>query len=256
MRRFFIADDQLGHTEPCLSPSDARHIRTVLRLTVGDRIVVMDSTGAAHEACITAIDRHEVRISLAERLDDAAESPLQIALAQGYLKDKKMDQLVRGLTELGVADWVPVMAGRSVPSPDGKRIAARHQRWQKISQEATKQCRRNRPMTIHAPIAFEAALDFAEPYDLKLFFWESGGEDLAGFARSMDAVRSVFVMIGPEGGFEVAEQQAAAQRGFRTLQMGPRILRAETAAVAACTLVQYLFGDLGQNVLDNPKPVL
>lgn len=256
MRRFFIPKDQRGHSEPSLAPSDAHHLRSVLRLGVGDRIVVMDDGGAAHQARIVSMDRQQVRIILESPLSDVTESHLKITLAQGYLKDKKMDQLIRTLTELGVNEWVPVMARRSVPSPDEKKVRARQQRWQKITQEATKQCRRNRSMTIHAPVGFQDALALAEPYDLKLFFWESKGAGLARACSNLGPARNAFVLIGPEGGFEAAEQVAAEQCGFATLQMGPRILRAETAAVAACTLVQYIFGDMGQNMLDNPKPVL
>lgn len=251
MRHFFIPKDQWGHNEPSLSPSDAHHLRSVLRLGIGDRIIVKDGAGAAHQARIVAMDRQQVRIALEQPLADTTESHLQITLAQGYLKDKKMDQLIRTLTELGVNEWVPVMARRSVPTPDPKKVLARQQRWQKITQEATKQCRRNRPMVIHAPVGFQDALALAEPYDLKLFFWESRGTGIAQAISNLVPAQSAFVFVGPEGGFESAEQRAAEKCGFVTLQMGPRILRAETAAVAACTLVQYIFGDMGQNVLDN-----
>jgi len=171
-------------------------------------------------------------------------------LAQAYLKDKKMDQLARRLTELGVTRWLPFMAQRSIPSPDEKRGQARYQRWQKISQEAVKQCRRSRPMRIETPVSFAEAMEISRTCDLKLFFWE--GPETQPLQRPADQPMpaKVFVMIGPEGGFDLAEYRAAQVQGFRMVGMGPRILRAETAAVAACTLVQFLFGDMGQNVLD------
>ncbi len=250
MRRFFIAPDQILQAHPRLGEEDARHVRTVLRLQPGAPVVVFDGTGAEYEARIDAIDARGVTLALLQRLISESESPLEITLAQGYLKDKKMDELVRRLTELGVAHWLPFMARRSVPSPDERRGQARHQRWQKISLEAVKQCRRNRPMTISSPVSFSEALAAAASCDLKLFFWEGPETQPLHRPVGRSAPARVFIMIGPEGGFAPDEQQAARAQGFQMVGMGPRILRAETAAVTACALAQFLFGDMGQNVLD------
>lgn len=251
MRHFFLPPEQAGQTEPVLGEEDARHIHTVLRLGPGALITVFDGAGAQYEARIVAVDRRQVRISLLRRIAAAVEPPLQITLAQGYLKDKKMDQLIRPLTELGVTRLIPFMAARSVPNPDRRRSLARQHRWQRITREAVKQCRRSRTMDIDPATSFDAALTLSQPYDLRLFFWETpAGIGLNAVAGRFQPT-GVFVMVGPEGGFEPAEQQAAEQAGFLTMSMGPRILRAETAALAACTLVQFVFGDIGQNVLDN-----
>lgn len=250
MRRFFIAPEQVRQAHPRLGEEDARHMRTVLRLQPGAAIVVFDGTGAEYEARIEAIDAQGATVALVRPLPSGSESPLEITLAQAYLKDKKMDALVRRLTELGVTHWLPFMARRSVPSPDEKRARARQQRWQKISQEAVKQCRRSRPMTIAYPVSFNEALAAAGPCDLKLFFWEGPGTQVLQRSCERSAPTKIFIMIGPEGGFDPDEQQAAHTQGFLMAGMGPRILRAETAAVAACALIQFLFGDMGQNVLD------
>ncbi len=252
MRRFFLSSEKIHLDEPEIEGQDARHIRMVLRLGPGDSIVVFDGTGAEYAARIVSVDNRRVRIALLERLVSASESPIEITLAQGYLKDKKMDELVRRTTELGVARWIPFIARRSVPQPDAKRSRARLERWRKISLEAVKQCRRSRPMTIEQTLSFEQALVQSDSCDLKLFFWEERGQGLMACAKSRKKPRSVFVMVGPEGGFESAEHDSAQHEGFQTVNLGPRILRAETAALAATVLTQYLFGDLGQNVLDNP----
>ncbi|MBT8341162.1 MAG: 16S rRNA (uracil(1498)-N(3))-methyltransferase [Desulfatitalea sp.] len=252
MRRFFIPPDQLGQAEPELEPADARHIRTVLRLGAGDRIIVLDGQGNEYQARIVTADHRRVRIAMEQRLTSDTESPLRLTVAQGYLKDKKMDQLVRPLTELGVTRWIPLAARRSVPIAKSERSLARIARWQKLSREAAKQCRRSRIMQIDPPRTFPEALQAADNHDLKLFFWESSQSTSPSPPASVvQRPHSVFLMIGPEGGFEPAEQHAAQQHGFFTLGLGPRILRAETAAMAACTLVQHLFGDMGQNLLDN-----
>lgn len=255
MRRFFIPPDQIENKEPRLGDRDARHIRTVLRLRPEDAIVVLDGEGAEYRARITVIDSHQVRVSLLEKLSTHSESSLQLVIAQGYLKDKKMDRLVRQLTELGVHRFIPFRAHRSVPVPDQKRMQARYERWHKISMEAAKQCHRSRPMAIEALASFEAAISSAQSCDLKLVFGETATDLLSMDRPTGNPPASAFVMIGPEGGFETAEIASAQHHGIQPVGLGPRILRAETAAVAACALVQYAFGDMGQNFLDNHRAV-
>lgn len=245
MRRFFVPPEQIKQEAPLLGSDDARHARTVLRLKPGDKLIAFDGTGAEYEAQIASMTAEQVHIRLIQRLAKTSESPLRVTMAQGYLKDKKMDELVRRLTELGVHQWIPFMAHRSVPSPDEKRNRLRHQRWQKISQEAVKQCRRSRMMAVEMPVTFTEALSLSRAYDLKLLFWEGQGAATFDGLDGRPKPDSVFIMIGPEGGFENDEQRAAEAHGFCSMHLGPRILRAETAAMAACTLVQFIFGDMG-----------
>jgi 16S rRNA (uracil1498-N3)-methyltransferase len=251
MHRFYIAPEQVKMELPVIEGSDARHIHTVLRLKPGDAIAVFDGLGNEFPARIVTVERRQIGVALSDKVVPGTESPLRIALAQSYLKDKKMDQLVRQVMELGVNHFIPFMAHRSVPRPDQDRSRARHQRWEKIALEAVKQCRRSRPMDVEPVLSFEAALALSQSYDLKLFFWEVQGDSPFLRPSRRPPPGSVFIMIGPEGGFEAREQNLAREHGFLTVQMGPRILRVETAAIAACTLVQYLFGDMGQNFLDN-----
>lgn len=251
MRRFFLPPEKMRLQAPLIEGQDARHIRTVLRLEPGDDIVVFDGTGVEYTARIVNLEAQQVRIALSDRLTSATESPVAITLAQGYLKDKKMDELVRRLTELGVARLIPFFARRSIPTPDNNRSRTRLERWRKISTEAVKQCRRSRTMTIDQAISFDQALEQSQSSDLKLFFWEERGNGLMAHAKSQNRPQRIFLMVGPEGGFEPAEHEAARHHGFHTVNLGPRILRAETAALAAAALTQYLFGDLGQNMLDN-----
>lgn len=245
MRRFFIPPEQTGRKEIQLTGDDAHHLRNVVRLSPGEIITVFDGSGAEYTARIESLEQAQVRLSLMESCMNARESPLTLALAQGYLKDKKMDELVRRLTELGIQHYIPFMARRSVATPDETRSRARIQRWQKISQEAAKQCQRSRTMRIATPVAFKDVLPLSESYDLKLICWEGqGGKSLHELPRTPKPER-VFILIGPEGGFEPDEVCAAGRHGFISIHMGPRILRAETATIAACTLVQFVLGDMG-----------
>jgi 16S rRNA (uracil1498-N3)-methyltransferase len=255
MRRFFIPPEQLDGPRPFISGSDARHLRVVLRLQPGDVIAVLDGRGNECQARIVSMDHEKVYVDLQSAVSRETDSPVELTLAQGYLKDKKMDALVRPLTELGVTRWIPFMAARSVPVPDQKRLAARRQRWQKITLEALKQCGRRRPMAIDPVMSFQQALEAARPCDVKLVFWEKTAESRDRISIQTVKPASLFVLIGPEGGFDAHEVDRARQEGFLTAGMGPRILRAETAALCAAVVSQFVFGDMGYNFLDNPGAV-
>jgi 16S rRNA (uracil1498-N3)-methyltransferase len=255
MRRFFIPADQMAGPEPALTGSDAHHLSTVLRLSAGDRIIVFDGIGHQYQARITSVARTRVRLALEGAIPETSESALDLTLALGILKEKKMDGLVRQLTELGATRLVPFRANRSVPIPKPERLEARYRRWEKLSHEAMKQCGRSRPLHIAPVTSFEAALETARSSDLKLICWEQH----AGLPPLDDTPElrpeTLFLMIGPEGGFEPAEIETARTAGFHAISLGPRILRAETAALTACALVQFRFGDMGQKLVVNPEGV-
>ena len=255
MRRFFISPEQLNQPRPFIDGADAHHLRVVLRLRPDDKIDVLDGRGNAYRARIVSVDPERVYISLESPLSKDREAALEIVVAQGYLKDKKMDGLIRPLTELGVTRWIPFIAGRSVPMPEEKRLHSRYERWQKLSMEAVKQCGRRSPMVIDPVVSFEAALKQARFCDVKIVFWEKESETENRASMPTNGADKVFVMIGPEGGFARDEVARARQAGFLAVGMGPRILRAETATLAAAVLVQFVFGDMAQNFLDNPQAV-
>ena len=244
MRRFFISPEQLAQPRPCIEGADARHLRLVLRSRPGDRIAVLDGRGSAYQARIVALERDKVYIELEAPLAENPDAAPEIILAQGYLKDKKMDGLVRQLTELGVARWIPFLAERSVPVPDQNRMVGRYERWQKLSIEAVKQCGRRRPMAIDPVVPFETALDQARDCDTRIIFYEKQSDTRTHPPVPAPTTARVFVMVGPEGGFEPDEIDRARRAGFSVLGLGPRILRAETAALTAAVLTQYLFGDM------------
>ena len=255
MRRFFISPEQLKHTPAFIDGADAHHLRVVLRLQPGETITVLDGQGREYQARILSMDRDRVSLTLECAVTHATESTVEIVMAQGYLKDKKMDELIRPLTELGVNRWIPFLAARSVPTPDPKRLSARRERWRKLSLEAVKQCGRSRAMHIDPVASFEEALKQAQECDLRLIFWEQ-----CAASRSVTTVRpdkpfKLFILIGPEGGFEPDEVTRAQQAGFLAVGMGPRILRAQTAALTAAVIGQFVFGDLGQNFLDKQQVV-
>ncbi|MFO7861012.1 MAG: 16S rRNA (uracil(1498)-N(3))-methyltransferase [Desulfosalsimonas sp.] len=242
MRRFYINPSELDRPEPCITGKEARHLKTVLRLSAGDRIRVTDGAGRICDARIISMEGKTVRVVIENRIEAGNESPLDLIVAQGFLKDKKMDDLVRHLTELGVTRWVPMITRRTVARPDARRMKKRTERWQAISLEAIKQCGRSMVPDIAPVMDFSEVLSLGATVDSGLFFWEQARAPLAATAE--DSPGSILLLLGPEGGFTEKEAADAEAAGLCAVSMGCRILRAETAAISACTLVQYVFGDL------------
>lgn len=244
MARFFIPRKNLSGERGIVDGPEFVHLRKVLRLSPGDQIAVFDDEGWEHEAVIRALSDEHAEIEIAKSYQPARESGLRIILAVGLTKGEKMDFVVEKATELGAHAIAPFSSAFSVPKLDEKKIAARTARWKKITLAAAKQCGRTRLPEL-LPLRDFAALagaDWGEA--LKLFFWEKEGRQSLGAAREKrGAVSAVLLVVGPEGGFSAAEAALAQAHGFESVHLGPRVLRAETAAVAALSLAQFLWGD-------------
>ena len=244
-RRFFIAPETIKTGTPEILGSEARHMARVLRLSKGDTVELFDGSGSGYRAQIVSATPNQIKFRILVSFPLPSESPIQITLAQGFLKDRKMDELIRPLTELGIHRWIPFFSSRSVPCPDKNRLQKRSARWGKIAIEAAKQCKRGRIPHIEPALALDDVLKASEQTALKLLFHEEAGK---GFEEPIPAPaqpNAILVIVGPEGGFTADEVERARSHGFVAAGMGPRILRAQTAAIAACTLVQYLYGDMG-----------
>lgn len=245
LRRFFVPEDRVHADCPDITGSEAGHICRVLRLSAGDEVELFDGTGSGYRAQIVSANPDQVRLSIVESYPLATESHARITLAQGFLKESKMDDLIRPLTEMGIHCWRPFYAVRSVSRPKAKGLGKRLDRWRKKALEAVKQCRRARIPIIEPADSLMDVLKVSDGFDLKIFFWE--GEPLAVKLpeQALPSPLSVLAVVGPEGGFSEGEVQMARELGFLICGLGPRILRAETAALAACTVLQYRFGDMG-----------
>ncbi len=242
LRRFYIPPEAIANERPSISGDDAGHITRVLRLKPGDTVELFDGTGMGYRARILDMASKRVSFTVEETYALSTESPTHITLAQGVLKDRKMDDLIRQLTEIGIDCWMPFHAARSVPQPRGKRQEKRVARWEKIAIEAVKQCRRGCIPEIRPFDSLKAVLATSESFDGKLLFWE---ETNHAFSPPQKPMKRIMIIIGPEGGLDAEEVRLAKEHGFLTAGLGPRILRAETATLAAAILAQYCFGDLG-----------
>jgi 16S rRNA (uracil1498-N3)-methyltransferase len=251
MRRFYIEPPATAKPVLTIKGPEAHHIKNVLRLKPGDCIKLFDGTGFEYEAVVATIDAQKVEVKIQRKVQAASGAGVQIIVAQSFLKEKKMDDLVRKLCELGIAGWIPFFSQRAIPRPDKKRLAGRTQRWKRIATEALKQCRRMDMPQIHEAFTFEEVLDFSRTCDLKIVFWENETialrRDMG--SNTLDSLNKILVMVGPEGGFTAQEIEMARHNGFVVAGLGPRILRAETATIAAAALIQYIFGDMGRRDL-------
>jgi 16S rRNA (uracil1498-N3)-methyltransferase len=224
----------------------------VLRLKTGDEIGLYDGKGLEYHARIASFSDSCVEALITNKLKTTSESPVKITVAQGFLKERKMDELVRQLTELGIYKWFPFIASRSVSRPQKKQLQNRMARWETISKQSIKQCERGKYIEIGETLSFEETLKAACDCDVKIVFWEENDTLLLKeiYERNLNKpVNSVFIMLGPEGGLTGQEIELAKSSGFLIASLGPRILRAETATLTACVLIQFLFGDMGKKTL-------
>jgi 16S rRNA (uracil1498-N3)-methyltransferase len=245
MARFFVARQNIRQNRATVLGDELGHLRTVLRLGPGDLVTIFDDTGREHEAVIRSVDADCGNLEILRSYETKRESSLNLILALGLTKGEKMDFVVEKATELGAWTIVPFVSSYTVPKLDETKIAKRTERWRKIALSATKQCGRTRIPEIGTPCEFRELIGRAWAETLKLFFWEAEARHTLGEVRATTgAVRSILIVTGAEGGFTSEEAAMAQEHGFCTIQLGPRILRAETAAVIATALVQFLWGDL------------
>jgi 16S rRNA (uracil1498-N3)-methyltransferase len=243
LRRFFAGPEQFLNDEVVLSPSETHHLIRVLRLSLGERVEVSDGCGRIFSAEISLLEPAAARLRILSELSTSLESNLQITLGLALARSETFDLIVRQVTEMGIFRLIPFHATRSLIRPEGWK-KARHSRWLRLAQGALKSSQRQVLPEIMTPVDFLQVLE--GPEDLKLMFWEDHRDhdfkaDLASWPRP----QSVRALIGPEGGFTAAEAAAAQNAGFLLKGLGPRRLRVETAAMAAVTVLQYLWGDLG-----------
>jgi len=243
MQKFIIEPDMRKGTTVTITGQDARHISRVLRLSPGDSLSMTDGLGTDCTGEIINITQTLVQVEITAEQAAGTESPLDLTLCTAMLKHKKMDDIIKQAVQLGITRWVPFFSGRSVPLSNPKKEVRQVERWQTIARESLKQCRRSRLVEILPPMGFEAVLDLTRGATHKIAFWEKSGRSLKELKTQENT--GTVILIGPEGGFDATEIRMAEEKGFRSYSLGPRILRAETAAVCAAGLVQYILGDLG-----------
>ena len=239
--RLFSSQPLLENSNLLLDAAQSRYLSRSLRARPGDEIVMFDGAGGELRATIATIDKSGVLVTTGERQASSIESPLAIHLVQGISRGDRMDTVVQKATELGVTYITPVITNYSVVRLDEQRAQKRQAHWQKIAQSSCEQCGRNT-----VPIV-------AQPIPLLNWFGDTPADETTrlmlrpGATTSLSAAKlagaSVTLMIGPEGGFSDTEYANGSACGFQHVTLGPRILRTETAAVAAISVAQSVWGD-------------
>lgn len=241
LTRVFVSGGSLrAHSRVTLPESAARHLIRVLRLKSGAALVLFDGSGERFDAVLGSNDGARLSVEVGESLGTDTPPRVPITLVQAVARADSMDLIVQKATELGVQQIVPVITQRSVVRLDEERGKKRRRHWQAVAVSACEQCGRNLLPKIEAPRSLDAYLDNAES-GLRVVFDQTTETPLNELPVPSDALT---LLVGPEGGLTAEEVEAASRKGFGRASLGPRILRAETAAIAAVTLAQSLWGDM------------
>lgn len=240
--RLFVSGQLINGGELLLEGDRARYLGRVLRLTVGDEIAVFNGEGGEWSATISAMTKNTAMLKIGDSHEAGAESPLKIHLVQGISRGERMDFVVQKATELGIKRITPVLTEYGVVKLDTARAEKRRDHWQGVAASACEQSGRTRLPLIDAPVSLKDWFGNKPPQvDAELILMPGAKTSLTGITAPET---KVCLLIGPEGGFSQTEYEDAAVAGFTAVSLGPRVLRTETAAVAALAVMQSQWGDL------------
>lgn len=238
--RIFQAIDTTPGEEITLNEYACKHLLQVLRMRANDPFILFNGRGQAWQARLTSASKRSATAIIETGLVGSPESPLHVHLGLGISKGERMDYAIQKAVELGVTEITPLFTRYSMVKLDDKRKDKRHQHWLGIIIGACEQCGRNQLPQLHPAQDSSVWLSIIDT-DKKLLLDPLATQKLN---EKEDTPRSLSLYIGPEGGLSEEEIDAAKQAGFSGIQLGPRILRTETAVVAAITAVQFTWGDL------------
>ncbi|EAQ97685.1 16S rRNA (uracil(1498)-N(3))-methyltransferase [Congregibacter litoralis] len=239
--RFFTAQTLSEGSTLTLEKEPSRHIAKALRMRAGDSLCLFDGSGIEAHGEISDLDKSQVSVIVKSIQQPTRESPLDTVLIIALSRGDRMDTVVQKATELGVTEIWPMISERTGVRLDETRLARKRQHWERIAISACEQCGRNRLPTVETPTSFEETLQRAAKGDdsLRLILHTS-----AHPSPLPTHCKSLTLLVGPEGGFSDEEVTAALDQGFCALQMGPRILRTETAPLVGLALAQARWGDI------------
>jgi 16S rRNA (uracil1498-N3)-methyltransferase len=241
LTRLYVPGPLAPASEAELPESAAAHVARVLRLRPGDPLVLFDGSGADFHAEVTSIGGSRVRVRILERVPGLAESPLRVTLVQAVSRGERMDWTLQKATELGVCRIRPVISARSVVRLDGDQAGRRLRHWEAVVASACEQCGRSVLPVVEPPVELARHLAGAPAAAARFLLGPRSAQTLASRAAGLDDVE---LLIGPEGGLDDAETGTALAAGYVAVRLGPRVLRTETAGIAALAVLQALAGDL------------
>jgi 16S rRNA (uracil1498-N3)-methyltransferase len=243
LRRIFAPPEDFADGALALAGERLRHVRTVLRLAPGDELTATDGAGGEYRLRIEQLGRDAGRAAVVGRTEPARESPLRTLLAQAVPKGDRFALVLEKAVELGVSGVFPLLSRHTVRAT--RADAAACARWRRIVEGALAQCGRVTLPQVHPPLPLEELFARPDLPALRILLHEGAAGGLPVPAPGEPAPRAVLVAVGPEGGWSAQETQRACEAGFRAARLGPRILRTETAGIAAIAVLQHRWGDLG-----------
>lgn len=230
---------EIGST--CRLPEEAaHHVATVLRMKTGEALALFNGRGGSYRAVISRMEKRNVEVTVGAHEADDRESPLTITLAQAVMRGQHMDYTLQKAVELGVQHIVPLLCLHGNVKLDDEQKQHRHEHWHRIIISACEQCGRNRIPLLSAPLRLADWVG-ADPNALKLILHPRDGVRLASLRSTSSTLT---LLAGPEGGFSEDEIADATRHGYQAVILGPRILRAESAALVAISVCQALWGDI------------
>ncbi len=234
-RRFYVPRDLIQENSATLPPTQAHHLRDVLRLRSGDIVEIFDGAGSGYSGEVELTGSDVLVRNL--KIIPSAGSPFQLTLAAALIKPTKFEWMLEKSTELGVDEIIPLKTRHSDIRIPADKIESRLERWRRITREASRQCARFTEPRINAPLDFEVFLTSRDFRDCtKTLFYEMSDQPWHSNTSVSDRI---VLCVGPEGGWELSEVEHAREAGFQICGLGPRILRAETAAIAAVSIIQH-----------------
>ena len=237
-----FTDSPLAVGSQCqLDDNAANHVGRVLRMQAGQALLLFNGDGHDYHATITEAGKKHVLVAVTEAAGNETESPLRVVLAQTLSKGDRMDYAVQKAVEMGVSEIVPLTTERCDVKLKGDREDKRLRHWQQVAISAAEQCGRARIPEIQPVMTVQQWLEHARACDLRLVLHHRTERSL----NTLEKPSSIALMIGPEGGLTAEEIALAEDNGFLPVALGPRVLRTETAPVAAIALCQWLWGDIG-----------
>lgn len=246
MRRLFIDEKLTSQITIC--GDDAKHLLYAMRVKPEQIFTIVDNNGTVGEAKVLSCTSDTVHLELIKYLENAdTEAPIEVIVAQCLPKSDKMDYIVQKAVELGASSIIPVISRHCVVKYDDKKKLSRQQKWQKIADEAVKQCGRTIKPTVEAITSLEQLIQDYSDYT-RFICYEAEKQSFKQMLQNNNN-KKYLILIGPEGGFSPEEVTMCQKAGFNSISLGKRILRAETASLAALTIIMYEHGDLGSNDL-------
>lgn len=238
---FFTDPSLIDGTTAVILGDDARHIARSLRMAVGDRITVSDGKGAVYLCRLDMIRDERCECKVIERCDKTGESPVEITLFMAFPKGDKMETVIQKSVELGVSRIIPFESERCIKIPKSEKLERVIERYNRIALEAAKQCGRAILPAVEAPTTVSRLKDRVGEFDLPLFCYEGEGTVSLKSALDKDGAKRICAVVGCEGGFSEREAGELVEAGFIPVNLGPRILRCETAPNYVLSAISYKF---------------